>query len=58
MVVILNREIVCRFCVTCHTTGSMWSAVVNRQMLSTSVCDAEVSTLAMMASRMEKGSIV
>lgn len=45
-------------CVTCHTTGSMWSAVVDKQTLSTSVCEAEVSTLAMMASRMENGSMV
>ena len=34
------------------------SVAVERQTLSTTVCEAEVSTLAMTASRMEKGSMV
>lgn len=36
----------------------MWSVVFERQMLSTSVWEVEVRTLAMTASLMENGSMV
>lgn len=53
----------CTFCKkrkasTCHTTGSMWSTVRESQTLNTRVWEAEVRMLAMMASRMENGSMV
>lgn len=61
----LNKTLwnMCTFCKkrnasTCHTTGSMCSTVRESQTLNTRVWEAEVRTLAMMASRMENGSMV
>lgn len=53
-----NTCVFCKSAFTCHTTGSMWSTVRESQTLNTRVWEAEVRTLAMMASRMENGSMV
>lgn len=43
---------------TCQTKCSLIMSVDDRQILSTMVCDAEVKTLAIIASCMLKGNMV
>lgn len=46
------------YCLTCQTRASKSLATEAKQTLRVTVCDKQVTALAMMAPRMEKGSMV